>query len=269
MTVEDLKEVTIWANQEGWNFSDFDTEALFNADPNGFFVGEVDGELVGSFAAVKYGDFCFWTLYIVREKFRGGGYGSKIFAHARNYCKDSRSMALDATGAHIENYKRYGFKSFCQIISYKKQAEGKMSPHLVDLHGISVDNLVEYDTSVFGYPRRKFLETLLDQRGFYALGKVQDGKLIGYGFLRKSSDGYLVGPLMADDKETAAELYESLQSCVPGETVLTEVFDVNSDALEIIEKQGWSHSWTFTRMYARAAPKMDWDRLYAPVDEIS
>lgn len=269
MTVEDLKEVTKWANEEGWNFSDYDTEALFNADPKGYFVGEANGELVGSFAAVKYGDLCFWTLYIVRGKFRGSGYGSKIFEHARNYCKDSKSMALDATGQHINNYMRYGFKSYCQIISYKKEAQGKLGPNVVDIHKVPIEKILEYDLSVFGYPRRRFLELLLEQRNMYGLAVMEDDKVIGYGIIRKSTSGYLVGPLSADNSEIANELYESLQSFIPGQTILTEVFDINADAMEIMEKQGWIHSWTFTRMYARAPPKMDMTKLYAPVDEIS
>jgi hypothetical protein len=43
MTLEDLKVVLGWAIKEGWAFAEKDAEPMLNADPKGFFVGEVNG----------------------------------------------------------------------------------------------------------------------------------------------------------------------------------------------------------------------------------
>ena len=40
------------AAEEGWNPGIHDGECFYAADPNVFFVGELDGELVGSISAV-------------------------------------------------------------------------------------------------------------------------------------------------------------------------------------------------------------------------
>lgn len=271
MTVEDLKLVIEWANQEGWMFSETDAESFLNADPHGFFIGELDGVPVCSFAAIKQGDYCFWNLYIVKEQCRGKGYGSKIFEHARNYCKDSKVLALDACGPHIKNYEKYGFKGFCQTISYTKKAEGTLSSKLVDLKSLPIDDLAAYDAQVFGYDRKSFLKSVLQERSYHALGAKKDGKITGYGILRKypHGDGYIIGPLNADDKDTANEILEGLQSYIEGRDVFLEIFDNNPDAMEIIEKQNWEHVMTFTRMYARGIPNMDMGRNFCPVDEIS
>ena len=53
------------AAAEGWNPGDHDAVSFYHADPDGFFVGELDGELIGCIAAVSYGDFGFIGLYIV------------------------------------------------------------------------------------------------------------------------------------------------------------------------------------------------------------
>lgn len=271
MTVEDLKIVIEWANQEGWMFSESDAEPFFKTDPNGFFIGEADGEPVCSFAAIKQGDYCFWNLYIVKEQCRGKGYGSKIFEHARNYCKDSKVLALDACGPHIKNYEKYGFKCHYQTISYCKKAEGTLSSKLVDLRSVPSQVLADYDAEVFGYDRKSFLDSVILQRDYHALGAMKDGKLTGYGVIRKyqAGDGYLIGPINADDRAIAEEILEGLQSFVVGKEVSLEIFDCNLDAVEMIEKQNWDHVMTFTRMYARGTPNMDMNRVFCPVDEIS
>ncbi len=84
-----LDEVAIavdWANQEGWNPGINDAELFYQADPSGFFAGEVDGELVAVGSAVVYDDnFAFCGLYIVAPEHRGMGYGLELTKHRLNY----------------------------------------------------------------------------------------------------------------------------------------------------------------------------------------
>ena len=56
-----------------------DHESFFAADKTGFFVGELDGQVVGCMSAVKYStDYAFIGHYIVDEPYRGKGYGLAI-----------------------------------------------------------------------------------------------------------------------------------------------------------------------------------------------
>ena len=269
MNAEDLKIVISWASHEGWLFSLHDVEVLLSADPNGFFIGEIDKEPIASFAAIKQGDYCFWNLFIVKQEYRGKGYGTQILNHARNYFQDSKVMALDATTCHVSTYQKYGFKTACQNVGFSKKAEGKLHAELVDLHTVPIDQLVKYDTDVFGYPRKKVFEALLNQRTSQALGIVEDNKLVGYGFVRKSPEGYYIGPISADNKEKAKKIFEGLQSFVAGEDVYADVFETNEEAMKIMEEQGWSQVCSFSRMYARGKPKTDAKRMFVPFDEIS
>jgi len=98
---------------------------------------------------------------------------------------------------------------------------------------------------------------------------MKDDKLIGYGVLRPSKDGYLVGPLFADNKETAEEILSGLQSYIPDQDVSMDIFECNEDVKEIMMKHGWTHYSTYSRMYARGIPKTDISRIYSPVAEIS
>ena len=56
-------------------------DAIFRAaDPDGFFIGEWRGEPVACLSAVAYGeDFGFIGLYIVKQAFRGRGFGMRVW----------------------------------------------------------------------------------------------------------------------------------------------------------------------------------------------
>ena len=84
-----------WAAGEGWNPGWHDAEAFFATDPNGFFVGLLDGQPISSISAVAYGaDFGFIGFYIVRPEYRGQGYGWQTWQAAMAYL-GNRNVGLD------------------------------------------------------------------------------------------------------------------------------------------------------------------------------
>ncbi len=79
MTRDEVEFAIDLAAEEGWNPGIHDGRCFYATDPNGFFVGELDGELVGSISAVAYDDsFGFIGLYIVKPEFRGKGIGTRL-----------------------------------------------------------------------------------------------------------------------------------------------------------------------------------------------
>lgn len=74
MNAEEVNLAIEWAAHEGWNPGFHDAHVFRAADPDGFFIGELQGEPVGSISAVAYdAHFGFIGLYIVRPEFRGKG----------------------------------------------------------------------------------------------------------------------------------------------------------------------------------------------------
>jgi hypothetical protein len=64
------------------------------ADPEGFFIGELDGAPAATVSCVNYGvSFAFLGLYIVRQDLRGRGYGLRIW----DWTRDRKLDALDRT----------------------------------------------------------------------------------------------------------------------------------------------------------------------------
>ena len=56
MTGDEVEFAIYLAAEEGWNPGIHDGGCFCATDPNGFFVGELGGELVGSISAVAYND---------------------------------------------------------------------------------------------------------------------------------------------------------------------------------------------------------------------
>lgn len=95
MTRDEVAGAIDWAAQEGWNPGRHDAATFHAADPQGFFLGELDGEPIASISVVKYGaGFAFLGLYIVRPEFRGRGHGWALWQHGRASAA-GRQVGLD------------------------------------------------------------------------------------------------------------------------------------------------------------------------------
>ena len=74
MSRTDVEFAIRLAADEGWNPGLHDAAAFFDADPEGFLVGILDGRPIGCISAVRYPDrFGFIGLYIVVPEHRGKG----------------------------------------------------------------------------------------------------------------------------------------------------------------------------------------------------
>lgn len=95
-TLDDWSVVRGWAADEGWNPGLADGPSFFAQDPDGFFLGRIDGEPVSAVSVVNYGAaYAFLGFYLVRPDLRGRGHGIATWtaglAHA-----GGRTVGLDA-----------------------------------------------------------------------------------------------------------------------------------------------------------------------------
>src|SRR5260370_28226215 len=99
-----------WAAAEGWNPGLADEACFAAADPEGFFIGELEGAPAATVSSVNYGaSFAFLGFYIVREDLRGRGYGLRIWNAAIAHA-GPRVIGLDGVVAQPQNYSLSPFK---------------------------------------------------------------------------------------------------------------------------------------------------------------
>ena len=262
MTRADLQYAFDWSAAEGWNIGLHDHDVFFATDPNGFFIGELDGEPIGCVSGVAYGsDFGFIGIYIVAEKFRGQGYGLPLFRSAMEYLS-GRTIGLDGVVAQQENYRRSGFRTLCRNRRYEGVGGGETSPDCVPLSAVPFEELNAYDRLHFPAPRPEFLRGWIHQPDSVALGIMQNGRLAGYGVIRRMIHGSLIAPLFADNETIAETLFQSLAAQRPGEPILLDVPEISPHAVALAEQHGMAPVFETARMIVGPEPVLPYAEIF-------
>lgn len=267
MSLADLQLALDWASAEGWNPGLFDAEPFLAADPEGFFLAEVEDRPAGSIAAVAYDDrFGFAGLYLVRRELRGARVGIELGRAALDYLGD-RTIGLDGVRAKQENYRRMGFLPAYRTVRYEGVGPGPFraadSPaSLVDLRQVALGDLAAYDQKIFPAPREAFLEAWIRQPGTVALGVLRQERLAGYVVARPCRVGYKLGPLVADEPEQAEVLIAGVVDLLAGEAFYLDVPEPNAAATALAHHYQMKPVFETLRMYRGTAPDVDVKRVF-------
>jgi ribosomal protein S18 acetylase RimI-like enzyme len=253
-----------WAAAEGWNPGLHDAASFWAADPEGYFLGLLDGEPAAFISAVRYGDdFGFLGFYLVRPGLRGRGYGLKVWAAGLEHLA-GRNVGLDGVLEQQENYRRSGFTLAYRNVRYEGTgASSASSSALTPLSALPFEAVASYDELLFGAPRREFLQRWTAQPGSLAFGKLVNGQLAGYGVLRPCREGYKAGPLFADDPDVAEEMFAAMRAFAGGGVPLyLDVPEANQAAVALAERHGMHPVFETARMYNRQAPDLPLDKVF-------
>ncbi|MCD4785605.1 MAG: GNAT family N-acetyltransferase [Candidatus Eremiobacteraeota bacterium] len=251
MKRKDLDIAVEWAAREGWNPGLHDSDSFYYTDPAGFFIGEIDGEPVGTISAVAYNDeFGFIGFFMVKPEYRGKRYGIYLAKAALDYLGD-RNIGLDGVVAKVKNYKHYGLKVAYHNIRYEGIGCGDPIDRVISLDKIRFEDLVSYDTRMFSAPRPQFLKRWIKQPDGKAVGVMSDGEILGYGVIRKCRIGYKIGPIFADNPEVAEMIFNSLSSGFPGQPVFLDTPGANPEAVELANRHKMKKVFETVRMYSK------------------
>jgi ribosomal protein S18 acetylase RimI-like enzyme len=252
-----------WAAIEGWNPGIYDAESYYQTDPQGFFLGELNGEPIGCISAVAYDEyFGFLGFYIVKPEYRGRGFGLKLWQAAMDYLGTNRNIGLDGVIAQQENYKKSGFHIAYKNIRYQRTGGGVISSDIVLLDTVPFEELVAYDRQFFPAERRKFLQNWLNLPNSAACGILNDGHLTGYGVVRRSESGYRIGPLFADNEEIAEKILQALLTKGINSSVFIDIPDIHSQAMALVQRHQMQPGFETARMYTKGTPDLPMSRIF-------
>ena len=130
---------------------------------------------------------------------------------------------------------------------------------------IQFRQIVEYDASVYGFSRERFLKKWLYASNSHSyVATDEEGKVSGYVVVRstlKQDEGWKIGPLFADDPSIARSLYKAVFDRLSGEDENAKVIaDVpygratNQQAIHLLEEIPSTTIGMGTRMYTRGIP---------------
>ncbi|MBI2906455.1 MAG: GNAT family N-acetyltransferase [Chloroflexi bacterium] len=254
------------ARREGWNPGLSDAGSFCQADPGGFFIGLLDKQPIGCISAVSYeGAFGFIGFYLVVPEYRGQGYGIRLWQAAMKRLED-HNIGLDGVLAQEANYIRSGFRRAYRNIRFEGISSGlpgPETPEIVPLREVSFEEVAAYDRQCFPAERDRFLRGWLTAPSSVALGYADRRTLRGYGVMRRCYQGYKIGPLFADNGDTAERLYiQLLADAEKGEAVYLDIPESNPGAIALVRKHGMREVFATTRMYTGGEPDIALRKIF-------
>lgn len=266
MTKAELALASKWAANEGWNPGLNDIDCFYITDPQGFFIGKLDGNPIAVGSAVCYDkSFAFCGFYIVAPKYRHSGYGLAL-TNARLAYVDKRNAGLDGVVSMLDRYERLGYKT--AHFNARYQSPNRFYPavpfyeNIVPLASVPLPLLLDYDRSHFPAPRKAFLQCWIAQPNSKSLGMMHDGKLVGYGVIRPCQQGFKIAPLFANTPDIANMLFLHLANYAKGEPVYIDMPLNNPSAITLVTQYKFAKVFETARMYLKGIPDMLHAQIY-------
>ncbi|MEU6975409.1 GNAT family N-acetyltransferase [Streptomyces sp. NPDC046371] len=266
-SLQDWALVRDWAADEGWNPGVSDAPAFFAQDPEGFFLGRLDGEPVSAISVVNYSDaYSFLGFYLVRPDQRGFGHGLATWRAALAHAGE-RTVGLDGVPAQQDNYRRSGFAPAYRTARFVGEVplSGGTVAGVVPVERVDPAALAAYDGACHPADRPRFLASWLATPGHRALVRLTDGRVTGYGVVRPAEQEARVGPLFADTPADAAALLDALAAearAFGSERIAVDMPEANPAAARLAEERGLEPTFETARMYTGPIRPVAADRVF-------
>lgn len=237
-----------------WNQLARDWKLFLKLSPHGCRVAVNGVGVVGTVATLQFEDRFSWiSMVLVDPMARGFGIGTQLLGEALEILKGSRAIRLDATPAGHAIYRRLNFVdeyrlSRMETAKPKLEATGADNPAR-PMTQTDLPDVFTLDREVFGADRRIMLEWMLDGAPQYAWVTQRNGRLAGYMFGRPGFTFEHLGPVVAQDQESAQNLVAAcLAKCGDNPVILDA--PRNAPAwLSWLESLGFAEQRPFIRMF--------------------
>jgi hypothetical protein len=134
--------------------------------------------------------------------------------------------------------------------------------YIVPLDAVPFDQVLDYDRTCFPAMRPNFLRGWIAQPDELALGYLRNGKLSGYGVVRRCGEGCKIGPLFADDSLAAEALYAHLAGFAVGGPLFLDAPENNPAAMAFVAQHQMVEVFGCARMYLGPPPVIAHERIF-------
>ena len=257
MTEDDLADGLRLSRASGWNQTLEDWLQLLALGPGLFRVAALDGRVVATAGAVRYGDDLAWIcMVLVEPAQRGHGLGTRIFDEVLARCQTEvragrlRTVGLDATPGGRKIYVQRGFVDGPALVRLRVEpGAGAGAPKSVDRVAThDLEPILTLDLEVFGADRASVLRWANDAAPQLAWVARKAGRVSGYCFGRHGDRSDQVGPVVAEDLADAVELVRACLSATRDRPVVVDAC-VEPSWLHALGELGFCEERPLTRMY--------------------
>jgi GNAT superfamily N-acetyltransferase len=250
MTFEDIPNALRLKNAAGWNQTAADWTRFISASPEGCFVMECNGDVIGTSATITYeGRFSWIGMLVVDEQHRDRGIGTALLEHAISFLDLQKipTIKLDATPQGKPLYEKLGF-----VIEYEIERwmlNRTVKEKATEYGPVSIEGVLRIDRKIFGANRSGLLRSLAQEAPHLVLLEQQGGKITGYSFGRLGSRADHMGPWVASSKDVAERLLNLFLFRSSRELIFVDCLRLNPWAVQLVKSRGFEFSRPLTRMY--------------------
>lgn len=225
MTPQDLEGAHALSREAKWPHRLEDWDLMLRVGQG--LVAEHAGEVVGTVMGWPHGpEAATLGMVIVSKRMRGAGLGRKLM-DAMIARLAPRAIQLNATPDGLPLYKSQGFVSVGAICQHQGAVFAQPIPRLRPQERVRPMGandqaaIAELDRRATGFERAGVLAELVKQ----AQGVILDrgGQAVGFALFRRFGRGYVVGPVVAPDREGARTLIAHWLGANPGMFIRLDV----------------------------------------------
>lgn len=241
---DDARGGLVLSEEAQWNQNEADWR-FFLTHGTVFGIRDGDGRLIATAALLPYGPANAWiSMVLVTQNWRRRGLATKLLDACLDVAaRQGLTTWLDATPAGATVYEPLGFVPTLGLrrLRYAGSASRTAAPPQPASNG-SPDELIRRDSGAMGFDRRALLLELCGRPGSQlishpgAIALIRDGRKARH-----------IGPLFADDSDSASALVERIVRSETG-PVLIDVVNEQHAFLEHLISSGWSIERPFQRM---------------------
>jgi GNAT superfamily N-acetyltransferase len=238
----------------GWNQTAADWSRFLTGSPDGCFVMEDEGKIVGTAATLSYeGRFAWIGMVLVDPDYRNQGIGTTLLERTIKYLAASgiSTLKLDATPVGKPIYEKLAFVSEYEIDRWilKRSVTEQWPRKDVNVSEGQLSNVFQHDRQAFGADRNALLQSLNEHAPDLTLVAQSGGQLAGYVFGRRGLFADHIGPWMARDGEAARTLLTEFLKRSSRDTIIVDALRSSRTAGELLREHGFSPARLLTRMY--------------------
>lgn len=210
----DIDDAIALTNLEDWGYTRADFRRLLALSPNGCFVAESEGRVVGVLTTTMYDRLAFLGAVIVHPELRGQGVGKAMMEVALNYLSAAgvRTVRLNALLHAIPFYERLGFHGEYEIVRWRGPATAGRMRAVRPVRRSDLEAIARFDAPFFGADRLPLLDRLEQEFSSTFLVVEVRGAIRGYIVGNPSGDSCEIGPWVVEpgDAGVASDLFQGL-----------------------------------------------------------
>ncbi|MCV6584387.1 MAG: GNAT family N-acetyltransferase [Marinibacterium sp.] len=250
-TRAEIDQMLEWAASEGWNPGLADAGTFWDADPEGYFVTEIDGQIIAAISVVCHDPgIAFLGLYICHPNWRGQGHGLALWTHALAHAGD-RTVGLDGVPDQQDNYARSGFVLSGQTTRYAGHVAGG-APAVIATP--APEPLIAADARAIGYRRDRFARSWFTDTATRRTVQLASDRL-GFATFRACREGIKIGPFYAETEEDARALLAACPADLGAGPCFIDVPDSAPALSDLVTGLGFEPVFHTARMWRGTAPK--------------